>query len=169
MIIRAVLLTAAGVFAVLLDTVVLADLTVAGVAPSTATVVVLAVAFIDGPGPGMRVGFGVGLLLDLVGEGLVGVSALLLVIAGYVIGVTRRLWTGGQLPGQLLAGALGAAGVSLGQLVLALVFNQTETSLAVAAGQVVVDGLFGLLLAPLIMPAVGWVSRQVTARDPTGL
>lgn len=164
MIVRTILLATAAVVAVLLDTVVLADLTVAGVAPSTVTVMVIAVAFIDGPARAMVLGFGVGLLSDLVSQGLVGVSALLLVVAGYSIGVGRRLWTGRELSGQLLAGAVGAAGVALGELVLQLVFSQTEATVAGVAGQVLVAGVFGLVLAPLIMPAMGWLSRRLTDR-----
>lgn len=164
MIVRAILLGTAAIIAVLLDTVVLADLDLAGVAPSTVTVMVIGVAFIDGPARGMVLGFAAGLLADLVTEGLVGVSALLLVIAGYTIGVARRQWTGGELPGRLLAGALGAAGVTLGELVLELVFSQTETSLGGVVAQVLVAGAFGLLLSPLIMPAMGWLSRRVPDR-----
>lgn len=160
MIAHAVLLAVAAIVGVLLDTVVLANLTLGGVAPSTATVMVLAIAFTDGPGAGLRYGFGVGLLLDLLGEGLVGKSALVLVVAGYGIGVGRRFWSGATLPGQLLAGAVGAAGVQLGQTALGVVFGQTQVGLTVVAGQAVVAGLFGLLLAPLIMPSLAWLSRR---------
>lgn len=160
MIARVALLVAAALTAVLLDTVLLSGLTVAGVAPSTAIVVVLAVAVADGPGPGLRYGFGVGLLLDLVGEGLVGVSALVLVVAGYSVGVGQRFWSGNKLLGQLLAGSVGSAGIALGEAALGLVFDQAATPLAVVAVQVAVAGLFGLLLAPLIMPPVEWLSRR---------
>lgn len=165
---HAVLLAAAAVVAILLDTVVLAHLTVAGVAPSTTTVMVIGLAFADGPGPGLRYGFGVGLLLDVLGDGLVGASALVLVIAGYSIGVGRRLWTGPPLPGQLLAGGIGAAGVRFGQTLLALLFDQTEIGLATVVGQVAMAGLFGLMLAPLIMPPLTCLSRRFTPVRVTG-
>lgn len=158
---RAVLLAAMAIAALVLDTVVLANLTVAGVAPSLATVVVIGIAFSDGPGPGLRFGFGVGLLLDLVGDGLVGVSALVLLVVGYSIGVGRRFWSGGELLGQLLAGAVGTAGVALGELALALLFEQTELLLTGAVVQLGVAALFGLLLAPLVMPPVATLSRRV--------
>lgn len=168
MIAHAALLIAAAVTGVLLDTVVLANLTVAGVAPSTSTVLVLAIAFSDGPGPGLRYGFGVGLLLDLLGEGLMGVSALVLVVAAYAIGVGRRFWTGSELLGQLVAGAVGTAGITLGQTALALVFDQVQTPLVVVAGQVGTAGLFGLLLAPLIMPPVAWLTGRFRPARVTG-
>lgn len=165
---RTVLLAVAAVAAVLLDTVVLAHLTVAGVAPSTTTVVVLAVAFADGPGPGVRYGFGVGLMVDVLDDGLVGVSALVLVLAGYSIGVGRRLWTGTPLAGKLLAGAVGAAGVRFGQTVLALLFDQTDMGLATVIAEVAVAALFGLVLMPLIMPPVAWLSRRFAPVRVTG-
>ena len=164
MIARVTLLSTAALVAVLLDTVVLADLTLVGVAPATVPVMVIAVAFSDGPGRAMALGFGVGLLSDLISTGLVGISALVLVLVAYTIGVARRLWMGGELTGKLLAGGVGTAGVSLGELVLELVFSQTETSLAGGAGQVLTAGLFGLLLTPLIMPLMDWLSRQVAGR-----
>lgn len=164
-----VLLAVAAVVGVVLDTVVLADLTVAGVAPSTTTVMVIAVAFAGGPGPGVRYGFGVGLMVDVLGEGLVGASALVLVIAGYTIGVGRRLWGGSPLPGQLLAGGIGTAGVRFGQTALALLFDQTEMGLATVAAEMAVSGLFGLLLMPLIMPPMAWLrSRFAPARVSGG-
>lgn len=168
MIAHTVVLIAAAVTGVLLDTVILANLTVGGVAPSTSMVVVIAIAFADGPGPGLRYGFGVGLLLDILGEGLVGVSALVLVVTAYAIGVGRRFWTGSELLGQLVAGAVGTAGVTLGQAALALVFDQVETPLMVVAGQVGTAGLFGLLLAPLIMPPVARLSRRFRPARVTG-
>lgn len=160
MIAHAVLLAVAAVTGVLFDTVVLANLTVAGVAPSTATVLVIGLAFTGGPGPGLWYGFGVGLLLDLLGEGLVGASALVLVVAGYSVGVGRRFWAGPPLPGQLLAGAIGTAGVRFGQTALALLFDQTEVGLVAILSQTAVAGLFGLVLTPLIMPPLAWLSRR---------
>lgn len=162
MIAHVVLLAVAAVTGVLLDTVVLTNLTVAGVAPSTATVLVVGLAFTGGPGPGLWYGFGVGLLLDLLGQGLVGASALVLVIAGYGIGVGRRFWSGPQLPGQLLAGTIGTAGVRFGQTALALLFDQTEVGFVAIVGQAAVAGLFGLVLTPLIMPPLAWLSRRFT-------
>ncbi|PSO55405.1 MAG: rod shape-determining protein MreD [Actinobacteria bacterium QS_5_72_10] len=143
MIARVTLLSTAALVAVLLDTVVLADLTLVGVAPATVPVMVIAVAFSDGPGRAMALGFGVGLLSDLISTGLVGVSALVLVLVAYAIGVARRLWMGGELTGKLLA---------------RLWFLQ------IMAGQVLTAGLFGLLLTPLIMPLMDWLSRQVADR-----
>lgn len=163
MITRGALLVAVGVTALVLDTVVLADLTVAGVAPSVATISVIGIAYADGPGAGMRFGFGVGLATDLLGDGLVGISALVLLLVGYVIGVVRRYWSGAELLGHLLAGVVGATGAALGEVGLAMMFEQTDLEVAAAAVQAGVAGLFGLLLAPLVMPPVvklsGWFAQ----------
>lgn len=169
MIPRVVMLVLLAVIALALDTVLLTGFTVAGVSPSLAIVSVVAIAWSDGPASGSRYGFAVGLGIDLLAGGLVGLSALVLLLVGYGVGVGRRYWTGSPVIGQLIAGLVGAGGSALGHIMLERLFDQTRVGALNALGQSAVAAVFGLLLAPLVIPPLARVSSRFSpfgARGP---
>jgi len=159
-ILRGLLMAVVAAVALLVDTVVLANLTLAGVAPSLAVMTVVGFAHAEGPAVGVGYGFAVGLVTDLLGDGLLGSGALVLLLVGYLTGMARRVWTGGTLAGQIVAGAMGALLAAVGHGVLDLLFG-VEGTLGGLVPQVLAAGLFGLLLAPLVLPALAWLLARL--------
>ncbi|MBF4509542.1 MAG: rod shape-determining protein MreD [Aeromicrobium sp.] len=65
-------------------------LAVFGVVPNLLLLVVITLAFVEGPSAGAVAGFGAGLLLDLLGNDPVGAWALVLSITGYTTGMLQE-------------------------------------------------------------------------------
>ncbi len=163
MILRGLLMVVVAAVALLADTVLLADLTLAGVAPSLTVMTVVGLAHADGPGTGVRYGFGLGLATDLLGDGLLGSGALVLLAVGYLIGAGRRYWTGGTLAGQVVAGGVGSVAATAGHAVLDLLVD-AEGSVGALLQELAVGALFGILLAPLVLPALAWLLERLDPR-----
>jgi rod shape-determining protein MreD len=76
--------------AVLLQTALLPLVAFGGFRPDLPLLVVIGFALRDGAATGVRVGFAAGLLTDLLLQGsAVGVSALVFVVVGYLVGIAR--------------------------------------------------------------------------------
>ena len=78
-----------------------------GASPGFMLVLAASIAFLDGSRAGCIAGFAAGLLFDLMGSGPVGLSALLLCVAGFVLGWNRRNFfsEGWKAPTLIFAGA----------------------------------------------------------------
>jgi rod shape-determining protein MreD len=149
------------VTAVLIDTVMLSGLSIAGVTPSIVVLTVVAVGLTDGAESGTRYGFAAGLLVDLLSGGLVGLSALVLLLVGFGSGVVRPFLTSSTLLTQVVAAAIGGAFAVFGYGVLSLLFGpEGQSGGAVLVGSVVAAGM-SALLAPLVLPPVSSVLRRV--------
>ena len=61
-----------------------------GVTPNIPLLVVITLAFVQGPSAGAIAGFAAGLVLDLVGSGPVGAWALVLSVTGYATGMLQE-------------------------------------------------------------------------------
>lgn len=158
----AVLLTA-----LLLQTVLLPAVAVAGWRPDLVGLTVVAFALSDGPDTGARYGFAAGLATDLLsGEShVVGLTALVLLTVGWAVGSVRSYLSGTALVGPAAVAACAGAGAFAlyGLLTLLLDLGQfTATSLA--QGTLAV-ALWNLALAPLVCPAVGRLSRRFAVAD----
>jgi rod shape-determining protein MreD len=95
----------------LLEAVVGPAVAVLGVPPDLATMAVVGVALMEGPGSGARFGFVVGFFRDLLGAagGLMGPWMLALLLVGYLAGVARSYLDGAELRTHLWVGAAAAA------------------------------------------------------------
>jgi rod shape-determining protein MreD len=160
--------------ALLLQTVVLPGVAVAGVTPHLVLLTVLGFGLADGPGTGARYGFWAGIALDVVGTGaqLVGVSALVLLFVGHAAGAVRAYLSGTGVVGQvtLAAGASSLAVLVLGTLVTLLEISPVGLGQLLVAA--LVAGLYNGALAPVVLAPVGRLSRRypgtpVPAAAPT--
>lgn len=158
------------VTAVLLYTVALPPLAIAGWRPELVTLTVVAFALADGPGTGARYGFLAGLAADLLSDGghLVGISALVLLTVGYVAGLARPYLAGTTLGGQVLVTGAASALAVLAHGMLAMVLDfSTFTAATLAQGAAVV-GTYNGALAPVVVRPLMALSRRVPASPVTG-
>jgi rod shape-determining protein MreD len=75
--------------AVILQTSIVPYLAILGVVPNVLFLVVVTLALTEGPVAGSAAGFVAGLLIDLLGTGAVGPSALVLSVVGYGVGMLQ--------------------------------------------------------------------------------
>jgi rod shape-determining protein MreD len=151
------------IVALALQTTVLTRATLLGVVPGVVLVAVVSLAFTDGERVGVVAGFFGGLLLDLRLEdpsAIIGLTALIYTVIGYIVGSIRRYNTSESvwLPVFIAAGASAIAEFSYATF--SIMFGQQWVSLlftAKAAGLVI---LYNTLLTPFVFPLV----RKVAAR-----
>ncbi len=152
---RAAAIAALVVVAVALQSTLLARLTLLGVIPQLALVVVVILAYLDGERVGLVTGFFGGLLQDLLLPGsTVGLTALVYTLIGYAVGIFRQYAASDSVWTPVLAVALASAVAELGYALMAIIFGQPWVSLeftAKVAGLVV---LYNTLLTPLSFPLV---------------
>jgi len=138
------------------------NLAISGIVPNFMILVVVTLAFVQGPTAGTVAGFSAGLLLDLLGSGPIGLWALVLCIIGYVSGMleSKMFARGWVLPVTVVFLAVfGAeAGYGLAQSIVGV-----ETVFSEAMLQVVLPGaIYNTVLAILVYP---WLAR-ILRRDP---
>jgi rod shape-determining protein MreD len=119
-------LKAAGLLlaAALLQVSIVTPLEVASGHPDLVLVLVVAIALLRGPLFGSVAGFGAGLALDVAALGALGLSSLLLTLAGYWAGRFGEMTTRSSPYPPLLAVALGTAWLVLGSGVLHFMLGQ---------------------------------------------
>lgn len=144
--------------AVVLQASVFRHVSVEGVVPNLALMVVVATALARGSEAGALCGFAGGLLLDVAppADHVAGRWALALVIVGYLAGRVREDARDSLLATVLVVGAASFAGTSIYALTGPLVGDG-----GLAADQmirvIVIGVLWDLALAPLVMPALAWL------------
>ena len=150
------------VVAVLVQSTVLARLTVAGVRPDLLVLAVVSVAVATDPTTGAVFGFVAGLVADLLFDLPVGVSALVYVAVGFAVGTVRVYVTSHRpLVHLVLAAAASLASVWCCGLLLR-VFDLSTWGAVVRAGPLAAVG--NLLLTPLVYPVVWALTERVPAR-----
>lgn len=147
--------------AVVVQVTVLPALPLPGGRPELVVLVVVVVALADGPVAGMLAGFAGGLLADLIppSDSPLGRSALVLVVAGELVGLLRRR-PGGWARSLLLVGlASGLAGFAVAGLDIVLgagVGGGLLTRVAAGAG-------YNMVLAPVLLVLAGANGRGAVA------
>jgi len=150
------------VVAVLVQSTVLARLTVAGVRPDLLVLAVVSVAVATDPTTGAVFGFVAGLVADLLFDLPVGVSALVYVAVGFAVGTVRVYVTSHRpLVHLVLAGAASLASVWCSGLLLR-VFDLSSWAAVARAGPLV--AVYNLLLAPFVYPVVWALTERLPAR-----
>ena len=150
------------VVAVLVQSTVLARLTLAGVRPDLLVLAVVSVAVATDPTTGAVFGFVAGLVADLLFDLPVGVSALVYTAAGFAVGTARVYVTSHQpLVHLALAGAASLASVWCCGLLLR-VFDLSSWATVTRAGPLV--ALYNLLLTPFVYPVVLALTERIPAR-----
>lgn len=151
---RAVAMIVILVIATLVETVLLAELSVSGVAPPLVLLTVAGFGLSEGPGVGLRYGFTAGLLVDLLSGGLVGLSALVFLVAGYVAGSSRPYLSGTELIGQLTVGAAVCGAGILAHSLLAVLFDPGRMTVAEVVLATLAAGFFGGLFTPVVIKPI---------------
>jgi rod shape-determining protein MreD len=150
------------VVAVLLQSTVLARLTLAGVRPDLLVLAVVAVAVATDPVTGAVFGFVAGLVADLLFDLPVGVSALVYTAVGFAVGTVRVYLTSHRpLVHLVLVGAASLASVWCCGLLLR-VFDLSSWAAVARAGPLV--AVYNLLLTPFVYPVVWALTERVPAR-----
>lgn len=167
---QALLCTGLLLAAFLLQVTLLARLPLPGATPDLVVVTLVALALAYGPATGMVCGFAAGILVDVSppADGPIGVSALLYLVIGAVTGavVDPRDRTVPLLAG--MAG-LAAGAAALGQAGIAALLGSDRVVWANVPPVVLASALFGVVLAPFVIPGVDWLARKFTvevAVDP---
>jgi rod shape-determining protein MreD len=163
---RGILLAALVLTAVLVQLTVLPLLGLPSSTPDLVAVVVAGIGFAAGPVRGSVCGFAAGLLLDLMppADGLLGLTAVVLVVVGYLAGML-----GEQERSPLaLVGltALLAAGVVLGLALVGGVVADPRVSWERMPALVATQTAYALVLAPFVVPLVGALWRRVDPPAP---
>lgn len=140
--------------ALVVQTAVLGRFALLGAKPELLTLLVVAVAMLDGSVSGAIAGFGAGLLLDAQTSLPDGLAALVLAATGATVGRIRPLL---QRPSAWLpAAVVGVATVAslLVYALLALLLGSPTGGLVRTIARIALAGVYGAALTPLIYPGV---------------
>lgn len=148
--------------ALTLQTTVLARLTLLGVIPQLVLVVVVCLAWVDGPRVGVTAGFFGGLLLDLQlpPASIVGLTALVYTFIGYGVGFFRQYSVGESVWAPALAVAISSMVAEGGYALLAILLGRPWVSLAFTAKVAGLVVLYDMLLTPFVFPLVRRVADR---------
>lgn len=160
--VRALAVSVLIVLTVTLQVSIFSSLSVRGVVPDLALLVVIAAALVRGPDYAALVGFAAGLVLDLAppADATAGRWALAFVVVGYLTGLARQA---GDLSivGTLV---LVAAGAFIGTSIYALsglVLGDPGVSVSAAFQVVPLTVLYDVLVTPLVVPLVVLLFRRL--------
>ena len=151
------------VLAVMLQLTLLSRLGLPGATPDLVVVCVVALALAYGPLTGAVVGFAAGLVLGFTppAGGVIGIQALIFLIIGFLTGavIDPRDRTVPVLMG-LVGLSTGAA--TLAYAVLIAGFGGEQVAWDEVPALALTSSLYGLILAPVVVPTVSWLVRRVT-------
>lgn len=164
---RTPLTVALVVTALLLELSVLPLLHLPGAVPDVLTVTVAALGFVGGPVRGAATGFVAGMALDLVtpSVGVLGLSAVVLVVVGYAAGMLGGVPERSPFTTVALTGLL-AGGAVLGTAVVGGIVADPRVSWDRVPGLVLTQALYAVVLAAFVVPAVTALWRRVEPPAP---
>jgi rod shape-determining protein MreD len=162
----------AGLMALLVLTAVLVQLTVLpllglpGATPDLVAVTVIGLGLVGGPVRGTIAGFAAGLLLDLLppADGVLGLSAVLLVVVGYLAGLLGQSERS-PLSSVLLTGVL-TGGIVLGYALVGGVVADPRVSWERVPGLLLTQVAYAVVLAPFVLALITWLWRKVDPPPP---
>jgi len=148
------------VLAVLLQVAVVVEFGVLTGRPDIVVILVVAIALLRGPVAGATTGFVAGFLMDTLGLGQVGISSLVLVGTGYLVGV----WGERMADRAAVRPLVAVAGASLlADLAAVTVAVLIGTGRSLEAGMVIaatVGAMLNVLLAIVLFPLVRKLLRR---------
>jgi rod shape-determining protein MreD len=149
-------------FAALVQVSLASTIEVAEGHPDVVLVLVIAIALLRGPVFGAVVGFWAGLVLDIASLETLGLTSLLLTLAGYFAGRLGDVTTKSSAHPSLVAVALGTIGFGLGSAVLHFMLGST-----ISAGEFFVGVLLPSLALNLLLayPLYG-LCRRIFHAEP---
>ena len=165
--IRNAVLMALVCFAIVAQAVIFRFVSVDGVVPNLALIVVVVAAISRGSQFAAVLGFGAGLLLDLAppADHVAGRWALALVLVGYLAGRVRQDARTSPMMAVVLVGAASFVGTSLFAF-SGVVLNDSALPVDEMVRVIVISVLWDLMLAPFLVPVLLWLLDRV---QPTRL
>jgi len=149
-------------FAIVAQAAIFRFVSVDGVVPNLALIVVVAAAIARGSEFAAMLGFGAGLLLDLAppADHVAGRWALALVLVGYLAGRVRQDARTSPLMAVVLVGAMSFVGTSVYAL-SGVVLDDGALAVDAMLRVIVISMLWDLMLAPFLVPALLWLVDRV--------
>jgi rod shape-determining protein MreD len=160
--IRNTALTAVVCLAIVAQAVIFRFVSVDGVVPNLALIVVVVAAIARGSQFAAVLGFGAGLLLDLAppADHVAGRWALALVLVGYLAGRVRQDARTSPMMAVLLVGAASFVGTSL-YAFTGVLLNDSALPVDEMIRVIVISVLWDLMLAPFLVPVLLWLLDRV--------
>ncbi len=164
---RWLLIGALVVTATILQLTVLPLFGLPGAVPDLLTVTVIAIGLAGGPVRGALTGFAAGLLLDLVPptDGVLGLTALVLLVVGYLAGLFGADRDRSPLVTVGLTSLL-AAGAVLGLAMVGGIVIDPRVTWDRVPVLVLTQAAYAAILAPFVVPSVGALWRRVDPPPP---
>jgi len=134
-------------FAALVQVSITSNIQVASGHPDLQLVLVVSIALLRGPAFGAAAGFWAGLVLDVASFQTLGLTSLLLTLAGYFAGRLGEVTRKSSAHPALLAVTIGTIGVELGSAVLHFMLGETVSASEFFIGMLVPTLALNLLLA----------------------
>lgn len=150
---RLVLLVGGGV---LIQIAVVAQFRLLDVVPDLVPVLVVSIGLLGGSTAGAVAGFAAGFIIDMALLQTMGISSLLLTIGGYFAGRLRELYDPIHPMTTPAVGAAANVFYAVGFGVLQFSLGQPAPEPLSVLWQILISGLWGALLAPLVFRAARW-------------
>jgi rod shape-determining protein MreD len=149
--------------AVIVEVTLMSRLSLPGATPDLVVVTIVALAFAMGPTQGALAGFAGGILIDLAppGDSLLGVNAIVYLVVGWLAGTTIAP-RDRTVPLMVGIVALAAGGATIATATLDTLLGSSRVSWEDMPGMVLTSALYAALLAPVVVPGVGWLVRRIT-------
>lgn len=158
---RVVATAALVIVALAIQSTLLSQATLLGVIPQLVLVVIVSLAYADGPRVGVVTGFAAGLLIDLqLPNSIGGLTALVYTLVGYSVGTMRQYAPHESVWAPVLAVMLASAVTEVGYATLSIMMGTTFAGLGVTAKIAGLVVLYNTLLAPFVYPLV----RRIATR-----
>lgn len=148
---------------------VLSRLGLPGATPDLLVVTVVAIALAMGPTQGAVAGFAAGALLDIAppSDTVVGINSIVYLVIGYLTGLALDP-RDRTVPISIGIVGLSTAGATLATTALSGLLGNPRVLWDEVPGLVVSSALYGVLLAPFVLPLMAWIVRRVTPEAVVG-
>jgi rod shape-determining protein MreD len=133
--------------AALVQVSITSNIEVASGHPDLLLVLVISIALLRGPAFGASAGFWAGLVLDMASFQTLGLTSLLLTLAGYLAGRLGEVTKKSSAHPALIAVTIGTIGVGLGSAVLHFMLGETVSASEFFVGMLLPTLALNLLLA----------------------
>lgn len=160
---RALSWTVVVLTALVLQSTLFSQVTLAGVKPELVYLITIVLALLEGPASGAVAGFAGGMAQDFLLNQPKGITALTLTLVGYAVGTVRQyIVTPSPLLPVVLVGGATTAGVLFYGVVAFLLGVTVGTSYLVRVS--LLAGLYNAVLTPILFPVLRRVAESSRAR-----
>lgn len=140
--------------AVILQSSVLARITLFGVAPDLILIVVIVLGLVEGSLAGAIAGFGGGLLRDFLLEGPMGLTGLAYLTVGYVVGLVRPYVPEDSVVTPVVAVGVGSLLGSTLLLFFSFLFGGAADPFTRIVKVILLSSVYNTMLTPFVYPLV---------------